>query len=455
MEGISITNYSQYKQQADAVMQRMAEGFVEVGYILRLAKEQPELLDGSGYRDYQEFAEVEYNLEESTVSRFINMNIKYGDGPKLLPQYQGFGRAKLQDMLSLPGTVIEEIPKETTRTEIQEIKRDYEEEQKVTPIETALEASQYDDDMTMCQNFFVAYFRTNKEDYLKLPILFKEKMGDMKKPFMECFAPAGSAALRARVPGKGKVMLTIKSADSTPVFTEMRSGERLEYTWEDLLGDIVDVDWKEEYGKAGWEEFYGEPWEKTEEIAPVQSAPVIENTNTETTYPQEDTGETQQVHEDDRKNRSGEVENTPEKAEVYEDVRKTEEFPMNPPEIEKVEGEAVELPDNAVQSAYNAPQDAANWQQNRPEVCQKAAEETQDAADQQQNQQEVCQKAAEEEATGQQAEAGEQQEDPFFIVKGLRGKLFTLEGALNEGYTRTGYIIEDMIGDLKRLRELV
>lgn len=81
----------------------------------------------------QEFAKAEYNLSKDQVSRFIAINDKYsidGYSDRLQEKYEGYGVAKLAEMLTLPEVVEDIIEPEMTRAEIQEIKREVREEQK-------------------------------------------------------------------------------------------------------------------------------------------------------------------------------------------------------------------------------------------------------------------------------------------------------------------------------------
>ena len=102
------------------------------------------ILAESGYKNVAEFAQAEYGLTKDIVSRYIAINDKYainGYSDKLQTQFEGFGVAKLQDMLTLPDSIIEEIEPTLTRREIAEIKKQVAAEEKITPIEAAIEAA--------------------------------------------------------------------------------------------------------------------------------------------------------------------------------------------------------------------------------------------------------------------------------------------------------------------------
>ncbi|RAZ94931.1 hypothetical protein DK853_32625, partial [Klebsiella oxytoca] len=85
-----------------------------------------------------EFAEAEYSLDKSQVSRFIRINDEFsenGYSDRLQERYQRFGYAKLALMLMLPAAVNEELTADYTKKEIQTIKEEIDEENQRTDIE--------------------------------------------------------------------------------------------------------------------------------------------------------------------------------------------------------------------------------------------------------------------------------------------------------------------------------
>ena len=99
--------YTEYKDALDQEIHKQAEGFVRIGYLLKLARDTNILFE-SGYKGLYEFAAAEYHLDKSQVSRYMHINDRFsedGYSDKLLPQFQGFGIAKLAIMLTLPDTI--------------------------------------------------------------------------------------------------------------------------------------------------------------------------------------------------------------------------------------------------------------------------------------------------------------------------------------------------------------
>ena len=140
-ELINYNGYEEFKQAVNRVLNRTVEDFVLTGYLLKQARDT-DILKDSGYNDVNEFAWGEYKLDASQVSRYIRVNDKFSEGgysPKLQEQYQGFGYAKLALMLTLPEEVVEELTPAYSKTEIQAVKEEIEEEEKITDIEVILE----------------------------------------------------------------------------------------------------------------------------------------------------------------------------------------------------------------------------------------------------------------------------------------------------------------------------
>lgn len=95
----------------DAVVERVEEGFVQIGYYLKIARDT-HVLQESGYKSVTDFAAAEYGLDKSAVSRFIAINDRFaedGYSDRLKDQYRGMGRAKLSVMLLLPEEITEEL----------------------------------------------------------------------------------------------------------------------------------------------------------------------------------------------------------------------------------------------------------------------------------------------------------------------------------------------------------
>ena len=134
-------SYTEFKQTLDQELQKAAQSFVRIGYLLKVASET-NVLQESGYKTMAEFAAGEYHLDASQTSRFVDIYDQYGDPEHcgaLLPQYESYGYSKLSEMLTLPSAVAEAISPEYTRAEIREIKEEVKEEQKISDLEVMME----------------------------------------------------------------------------------------------------------------------------------------------------------------------------------------------------------------------------------------------------------------------------------------------------------------------------
>ena len=121
--------YQQFKSELDHELNRAASGFVRIGYLLKQARDT-DILKDSPYESVTEFADKEYGLDKSQVSRFMSIHDRFGDPDepeKLQSQFEGFGVKKLTMMLALPDSVNEELNPSFTSAEIQTIKEEVEE----------------------------------------------------------------------------------------------------------------------------------------------------------------------------------------------------------------------------------------------------------------------------------------------------------------------------------------
>ena len=254
--------YAEYKQELDMELSKTAESFVRIGYLLKVARDTDILME-SGYKNMAEFAHAEYGLSDTYVSRFIKINDKFSDGgysDHLLPEYQGFGYAKLALMLQLPEAINEELTPKYSKSEIQAIKDEVDKENKVTDIERALEGTE---EKPLIEQIIYNIGKEHPDLYLKMSQRIINEVCT-QEDIAECMAPQGVATYTTRIRGIGSVILMLDEHECHIVVT--RTGEKEDTTW----GDIG-YQWEKIYGnKENWEELYGEKFPEKEEIAPVQ-----------------------------------------------------------------------------------------------------------------------------------------------------------------------------------------
>ena len=257
--------YKEYKEELDRELSKTADSFVKIGYLLKVARDTDILLE-SGYKNMAEFASKEYGLSETYVSRFIRINDRFSEGgysDHLMPEYKGFGYAKLAIMLQLPDSINEELTPNYSKADIQAIRDEVAEENKVSEIERMLEKPQTDDTPVTEQVIF--WLGKDEQDmYMQI----SERMEDIwsVEDIKEIMAPAGEKTYIVRVPGMGRMMLMIGEEELSIV--SMRTGEKTETGWGEL-GKC----WEKIAGsKEKWEGLYHKQFPETgkAEIAPVQ-----------------------------------------------------------------------------------------------------------------------------------------------------------------------------------------
>lgn len=272
-------SYVDFKASMDAVVERVEEGFVQIGYYLKIARDT-QVLQESGYKSVTDFAAAEYGLDKSAVSRFIAINDRFaedGYSNRLKDQYRGMGRAKLSVMLLLPEEITEELTPDYSKSDIQKIKDEVEEEKKVTDLEVMMEQQDFDTEL-LNNNLKRAMYQLGHD----IPELHRKiwnvwqiwngwqqtKRPELPREIMDILAPAGEGMHSVRVAGIGRLMITLHGADQDITLINVRSGEKEKYSWDDMMeaiGLLMEGDTPEE----SWAKTYGE----NSSVAPVQLDP--------------------------------------------------------------------------------------------------------------------------------------------------------------------------------------
>lgn len=293
MEDLTVLQrgtYAQFKAQTDRELNNQAEGFVRLGYLFKMARDTTILYE-SGYKTVTEFAQKEYGLSKDIVSRYIRINDRYSEGgcsDKLQEKYRGFGYSKLADMLTLPEAVVDSIPEEATRAQIQEVVRETRQEEKISDIEVALEQPdvQQEELSNNLERMLHQYFYEERWKYANLNNGLNAAAGqgkqEEKRTILELLAPNGYFIGTARISGTGKLMLTIKDQGSNISIVNVRGGEAEHYTLDDLLAAVHKLCMAGVAGEMAWETVYCEkfkqqsepaaPAPQKEKVAPVQPA---------------------------------------------------------------------------------------------------------------------------------------------------------------------------------------
>ena len=254
--------YSEFKTALDTEMNKAAESFVKIGYLLKIARDT-DILAESGYNSLTEFAQAEYNLDKSQVSRFIAINDNYsvdGYSDRLRTEYTGYGYSKLAMMLTLPAAVVSELTPSYSKSDIQALKEEVAAEEAISPMEVYLEGEK--EELEDASLLYQAMYQL----FLENPELYMHETVDVDALF-DALAPAGESIYTVRVQGVGRIMISCK--EDTVNLINVRDSETVKCTWEEV-SKVYD----ELFGNRTWEERYGRPYPVKSEPAAEESLPV-------------------------------------------------------------------------------------------------------------------------------------------------------------------------------------
>lgn len=320
-------SYQEYKAELDNVLEKTAEGFVRIGYLLKVARDTNVLAE-SGYSTVTEFAQAEYNIDKTQVSRFIHINDKFsenGYSDQLMENYKGYGYAKLTLMLQLPGAINEELSPNYSKAEIQAIKEEIEEESKITDIEVLLEGQ--DETKSVLNSDISKIIDQIGEDMPELYVSIHNLLNSNKEYNMQeaisIMAPTGEKTYTVRIRGVGRKMLILRDTDEEAKIIDIRSNEKTTCTWKDIMDAWIARMDPEGDAKEDWEVVYGKEYPKEEkeqeqpkarkqskvtkavtkkEVAPVQPEIETESTKTETELVKTETENKEIVTEQEKNN---------------------------------------------------------------------------------------------------------------------------------------------------------
>lgn len=257
--------YKKFKSRFDALMNQTAGNFVQIGYMLIEARDT-DILSGSGYSGMGEFAEKEYALRPDQASRFIAIAERFGDGEgHLADKYRDHGYSKLSEMLSLPDAMAEEIPADMTRAEIQSLKKEVQEEGKITDLEVMMEGKPEDEPLTA---LLKAWLHDHPDAFAVLYHGWGDLQVESRKIILDAVCPSGVGDLTARPQGYGKLSLIFKGEEIAPVLIKIRENTKEDVPWIDLAKAFSPIVQGAETMNDQWQQVFGENFSG---IAPVQS----------------------------------------------------------------------------------------------------------------------------------------------------------------------------------------
>lgn len=273
-------SYQEFKQVLDEEMNRVAEGFVRIGYLLSFAADT-NIINEGGYDNVNDFAKAEYNIDATQVSRFVNIYKRFGvpGEPRLQDQYSNHGVAKLGIMLTLPDFLNEKITSGYTKSEINAIKHEYEAEQKVTPVEMEIEKEEMKGSVQYAlpkglKQVVYQFIHDEPETYVRAYSCIK--LDDLK----EILAPMGENTYIVRIKGLGSLSLFLRAGSDISVIS-LRDGSEENYDWQQLFDVFQEYFGTGTDAKDSWSNVFQEPYpEKTKpELTETHETPVKSDKN--------------------------------------------------------------------------------------------------------------------------------------------------------------------------------
>ena len=302
MEGqITLNEWMQWKEDIRRKLRETASNFVYIGYRLKQIRDSG-MFDGCS--TVYEFAQKEYGLERSTVSRFMAINDKFsrhGNSIELRDEFVGLSQSQLSEMLTLPVSDYELVTENTAIKDIRELKKfekdamnppeeesEKEESENVSTMQGAInpdsgnEPQEWDEqakeekheaaaetiepvatsqqeeekvEYTPLQKCIIDFFRD------KLDLLKEVEKAYTIKDAAELLAPSGCTTHR-----KGIIFLTMQDYDKGVKYKQMGVPLPISMSWDKFFDEIRSVffDFEENY-KDRLKEIYPESEQKKPE----------------------------------------------------------------------------------------------------------------------------------------------------------------------------------------------
>lgn len=275
--------FTEWESELNTELTRSAESFVKIGYLLKVARDT-DILKESGYANIVEYARDKYGIDKTQVSRFININDRFSEGgnsPELKTQFKGFGYAKLAIMLQLPDEINDELTPDYSKSEINAIKSELDEESKISDLEVLCEgkdeaAAGYSE----LEQIIYKICEDDTEVYTRLHRALKTYDGFEYQEFntdniVELFAPSGERIYSIRLQGVGRIAVSFKADESYVSTINMRTNEKNKWSLDDLYIAVIKViDTQETDVKQAWQQLYTRPWPVEPEPEKAKVAPV-------------------------------------------------------------------------------------------------------------------------------------------------------------------------------------
>ena len=344
-----MNDYKHFKRDTDLAVEKirtgamtMAQGAIELGYQLKVARDTG-ILQDSGYSTMTEFARAEYGIRSDETGRYIKLNDKYsenGYSRRIKDQYTGIGKTILVDMLQLPDLIRDEITQKFTREDVRSLNDELDEEKAITDLEVMMEEKDQVQEELPSILEKTTYQLGKDNPWIYADLFETLYTGDGE--IAEILAPDEEKIYSLRIPGTGRILLSLKVSEQEVKIINVRSQEKEMFSWQQLeaaFRRIMDYagtpeeSWEKQYGEEFPKKVKGEPEEtKQNKKSPkVQKAKKATKENVE--KPVNDGGRSQETALDEKT------------ASVIENSKINPDFPsqdVNPKKKEKSQETAPE-----------------------------------------------------------------------------------------------------------------
>lgn len=300
---ITLDQWIQWKEDIRQKLAETANNFVYIGYRLKQIRDSG-MYDGAA--DIFEFAQKEYGLGKSTVSRFIAINEKYSEGGnslELREEFRSFSSSKLSEMLTLPDNEIQLINERTTVRAIRELKQfNVEDPEAIQEAEEAQMAAgeQIEKIYTPLEKCIIDFFKTRRQMLDEVMELLEQGTEEAQRQAAELMTPSGQAFHK-----KGLVFLFLYEWGDGIKYKLMTEPEPIFMSWPDFMDKIRLI-----FGRRERiEEVYVELEEKAA-LTQSESAepPVATSQQKPEAEPEQEADQNNKRTDHDNKNEEGEAE---------------------------------------------------------------------------------------------------------------------------------------------------
>ena len=270
-------SFNEWETELKTEITRAADSFVRIGYLLKVARDT-EILQGSGYSSIVDYAKAKYGLDKTQVSRFVAIYERFGvqGNPELQDRYKQFGYSKLALMLQLPNELNEELSPDYSKSEINALKTELDEESKISDLEVYAESREAStQNYNLLEQCIYKICEDNIDTYKRLHRAITTDIGVDESNIVELLAPAGEKIYSVHITGAGRNAVSIKKDDAYIHTINLRTNEKQNWTLNEAVIAVRKmIDNSEADVKLSWHQLYNQPWPSDEihEVAPAQQS---------------------------------------------------------------------------------------------------------------------------------------------------------------------------------------